>query len=424
MAQQTEIENPPVAPPDTSSHGETRSAAPPPKSRASRFFRDRPAARWFLIAVLIALVIGGYFAWRYFSSYESTDDAQIDGYLYPVSARISGYVSHVYVTDNQIVQPGQVLVEIDPRDYQVAVDQAQAALSDAEATARAAGISVPVASVSTKSQVSTSEAEITNVEAGISAAEQQFEASRAQIVQAQANNTKAQSDLARYKELIAKKEISEQQYDEAVANAASTAAAVQAAQAAEAAANQGVQQARARLAQAQADLRSAQTGPQQVRSTRERALAALATVAEKRAALEQTELNLQYTKITAPIAGEVIRNVEQGMNVQPGQQMLTVAPIEGLWVTADFKETQLKRMRPGQPAEITVDSNGRTYRGHVNSIAGSTGSRLSLLPPENATGNYVKVVQRIPVKITIDQGQNKDQFLRIGMSVEPKVFLK
>lgn len=423
MAQQTEVENPPGNSTANPPNGESHSAAPP-GSRRSRFFRDRPAARWFLIAALIALAIGGYFAWRYFSSYESTDDAQVDGYLYPVSARISGYVSHVYVTDNELVQPGQVLVEIDPRDYQVALDQAQAALSDAEATARAAGITVPVTTVSTNSQVATSEAEITNAEAGISAAQQQFDASRAQLVQAQANNTKAQHDLQRYKELVAKKEISEQQYDEAVANAASTGAAVQAAQAAVAAANQGVQQARARLTQAQADLRAAQTGPQQVRSTRERALAALATVAEKRAAVEQAQLNLQYAKITAPVAGLVIRNVEQGMNVQPGQQLLTVAPIEGLWVTADFKETQLKEMRPGQSAEITVDSNGRQYRGHVNSIAGSTGARLSLLPPENATGNYVKVVQRIPVKITIDPGQNRDEFLRIGMSVEPKVFLK
>ncbi len=423
MAQQTEVENPPGAASENPAHGETHSAAPP-RARAARFFRDRPAARWFLIAILVALAIGGYFAWRYFSSYESTDDAQVDGYLYPVSARISGYVSQVYVDDNQLVKAGQVLVEIDPRDYQVAVDQAQAALSDAEATARAAGITVPVTSISTTSQVSTSEAEVANAQAGIAAAQQQLDASRAQLVQAQANNTKSQNDLARYRQLVQKKEISEQLYDQAVANAASSAASVQAAKAAVAAANQGVQQARARLAQAQADLRSAQTGPQQVRTTRERALAALANVAGKRAALEQAELNLQYTKIVAPVDGLIIRNVEQGMNVQPGQQLLTVAPIEGLWVTADFKETQLKRMRPGQPVEISVDSNGRSYKGRVNSISGSTGARLSLLPPENATGNYVKVVQRIPVKITIDPGQNKDEFLRIGMSVEPKVYLK
>jgi membrane fusion protein (multidrug efflux system) len=423
MAQQTEVENAPVTSPENASHGETHSAAAPP-SGADRFLRGRPKARRYLFAILIALVVAGFFAWRYFSSYESTDDAQVDGYLYPVSARISGYVAKVHVTDNQIVQPGQLLVEIDPRDYQVAVDQAQAALSDAEATARAAGITVPVTSISTSSQVSTSEAEITNAQAGISAAQQQYDASRAQLAQAEANNTKAQNDLARYKQLIATKEISEQLYDQAVANAAAAAAGVEGARASVAGANQAVQQARAHLTQAEANLRTAQTGPQQVRSTRERALAALANVAERRAAVERAELNLQYTKIVAPVAGEVIKNVVEGMNIQPGQQLLTVAPVDNLWVTANFKETQLKSMRSGQRAEIRVDSNGRTYRGHVNSISGSTGARLSLLPPENATGNYVKVVQRIPVKITIDPGQNKDQFLRIGMSVDPKVYIK
>jgi membrane fusion protein (multidrug efflux system) len=424
MAQPTDVANPPAAPPESASHDEARASSQLPKSRASDFFRDRPGARWFLFAALLALAVGGYFAWRYFSSYESTDDAQIDGYLYPVSARISGYVSKVYVTDNQVVKAGQVLVEIDPRDYQVAVDQAQAALADAEATARAAGITVPVTSVSTRSQISTAEAEITNAQAGITAAEQQYAAARANLAANEANNVKAQSDLARYKKLVAQKEISEQLYDQAIANAAATAAAVQAAKASVSAAAQAVDQARAHLAQAEADLRAAQTGPQQVRTTQARAQAALATVAEKRAALEQAELNLQYTKIVAPVDGEVIRNVVVGMNVQPGQQLLTIAPIEGLWVTANFKETQLKNMRPGQSAKVSVDANGRTYKGHVDSIAGSTGARLSLLPPENATGNYVKVVQRIPVKILIDPGQNKDRELRIGMSVEPKVFLK
>jgi membrane fusion protein (multidrug efflux system) len=423
MAQQTNVENLPETSSGSSSHGETSPAAAPP-SRSSRLLRERPKARRYLIGALIVLAVAAFFAWRYFSSYESTDDAQVDGYLYPVSARISGYVSTVYVTDNEIVQQGQALVEIDPRDYQVAVDQAQAALSDAEATARAAGISVPMTSISTSSQVSTSEAQIANVQAGISAAQQQYDASRAQLVQTEANNTKAQNDLARYKQLIATKEISEQQYDQAVANAAAAAAGVEGARASVAAANQAVQQARARLTQAEADLRTAQTGPQLVRSTRERALAALANVAEKRAALERAQLNLQYTKVVAPVAGEVIKNVVVGMNVQPGQQLLTIAPVDNLWVTANFKETQLKNMRPGQQVIISVDSNGREYRGHVNSISGSTGARLSLLPPENATGNYVKVVQRMPVKITIDPGQNKEQFLRIGMSVEPKVYLK
>lgn len=423
MAQQSDIGNPPATSPESPSREGTQTSPPLPGPRG-RFLQERPGARRLLIVALIVLVIGGYFAWRYFSSYESTDDAQIDGHLIPVSARISGYVSKVYVDDNQSVKKGQVLVEIDPRDYQVAVDQAQASLADAEASARAAGITVPITSVSTKSRVANAEAEISNAQAGVSAAQEQSAAAQAKLAAEQANNTKAQSDLVRYKQLIANKEISEQLYDQAVANAAATSAAVEAAKAAVSAAVQQVDQARSRLIQAQADLRAAQTGPQQVRSTRARAQAALATVAEKRAALERAQLNLEYTKIVAPADGEVIKNVEVGMNVQPSQQLLTIAPLEDLWVTANFKETQLKYMRPGQPVKFSVDANGRTYRGRVDSIAGSTGARLSLLPPENATGNYVKVVQRIPVKIDILPGQNKERYLRIGMSVEPKVYLK
>jgi membrane fusion protein (multidrug efflux system) len=424
MAQRTDVELPPNPPAEKSAASETRATAPPSGSERSDFFRERPHARGFLIGAILVLLIGGFFAWRYFSSYESTDDAQIDGHLMPVSARIAGYVAKVNVRDNQYVEAGAVLIEIDPRDYQVAVDQARAALADAEASARALNINVPVASVSTASQVSASEADVQNTEAGIVAAQQQHEAAQAQLAQAEANNVRAQGDLARYKQLVDKQEVSQQLYDQAVAVAATNSAAVAAAKASAAAAAQQVTQARARLTQAQADLRTAQTGPQQVASTRARALGAEAAVQQKRAALEQAELNLQYTKILAPASGVVMKNVEVGMNVQPGQQLASVVPLNDVWVTANFKETQLKHMRPGQRVDLKVDANGRTYKGHVESIAGSSGARLSLLPPENATGNYVKVVQRVPVKIVLDPGQNKDLALRLGMSVEPKVYLK
>ena len=235
---------------------------------------------------------------------------------------------------------------------------------------------------------------------------------------------KAQNDLVRYKQLVDKQEISQQQYDQAVAAAAANAAGVAAAKASAAAAAQQVTQARGRLTQAQANWRSSQTGPSQVASMRARANSADAAAKAKQAALEQAELNLQYTKIIAPATGVVIKNVEVGMNVQPGQQLATVVPLDDVWVTANFKETQLKNMHSGQRAEIKADSNGRVYKGRVDSISGSSGARLSLLPPENATGNYVKVVQRVPVKIVLDPGQNADHSLRIGMSVEPKVFLK
>jgi membrane fusion protein (multidrug efflux system) len=272
--------------------------------------------------------------------------------------------------------------------------------------------------------VSASQADVENAEAGISAAQQQYDAAQAQLGQAQANDVKAQRDLVRYKQLVDKQEISQQAYDQAVAQAKSSAEAVNAARSSASAADQEIHQARAKLLQAQANLRASQTGPQQVAQTRARAESALATVEQKRAALEQARLDLQYTKIASPIEGIVMKSAEVGMNVQIGQQLFTVVPLADVWVTANFKETQLKYMRPGQRAELKVDANGRVYKGHVDSIAGSSGARLSLLPPENATGNYVKVVQRVPVKIVFEPGENSDRYLRLGMSVEPKVFVK
>ena len=377
-----------------------------------------------LILIPLFVVAGSILLWRYFASYESTDDAQVDVHLYPVSARVSGYVVKVNVTDNQYVQQGAVLVEIDPRDYQVAVDKARADLANAEATARSLNISVPITSVSTSSQLTSSASDVENANAGIIAAEKQLAAADAQVEEAEANDLKAQDDLTRYKRLVAHQNVSEQIYDQALAAAKASTAMVAAARANDAAAQQAVQQAKSRLSQAEANQRAAQTGPQQVASTHARALAAVGDVQQKRAALEQAELNLQYTKIIAPVSGEVNKNVVVGLNLQPGQQLLTIVPLGEVWVTANFKETQLKRMKPGQKAEVEVDSNGRTYKAHVDSISGATGPLFSVLPPENATGNYVKVVQRVPVKLVLDQGENRDHQLRPGMSVEPKVYLR
>jgi len=403
---------------------ETHSPASQPPPRPQSLFQREPRARVVAVIAVLLLLVGGYFAYKYFSSYESTDDAQVDGHLMPLSARITGYVIKVNVDDNQYVTAGTVLVEIDPRDYQVAVDNAKAALADAEATARSLNINIPVTSVSTTSQISSSEADVENARAGIVAAQQQYDAAVAQLASAEANDVKAQDDLVRYKQLVEKLEVSQQTYDSALAAAKSSTASVAAANATAASAAQQVTQAKARLATALANLAASHTGPQQVASTRARAQSAEAAVMEKQAALEQAELNLQYTKIMAPVDGVVGKNVEVGMNVQPGQQLLTIVPLSDVWVTANFKETQLKYMKPGQKAEIKVDANGKTYYGHVDSIAGSSGARLSLLPPENATGNYVKVVQRVPVKIVLDPGQDSDHYLRLGMSVEPKVWVK
>jgi membrane fusion protein, multidrug efflux system len=380
--------------------------------------------RILILAIIVVLLVGGVFLWRYLSSYESTDDAQADVHLYPVSARISGYVVKVNADDNQWVQKGTVLVEIDPKDFEVAVAQAQANLANAEATAQSLNITVPITSVNTSSQLKSTASDIDNTKAGIIAAERQLAAAQAQVQQAEANDVKAQDDLHRYKLLVDKREVAEQIYDQALAAAKASTATVAAARANESAAQQFVQQAQSRLVEAEANHQSAETGPQQVSSTRARVRAAIADVQQKRALLEQAQLNLQYTKIVAPVSGEVNKTVVVGMNVQPGQQLLTVVPLDEVWVTANFKETQLRHMRVGQKAEIKIDSTGRTLKGHVDSIAGATGPTFSLLPPENATGNYVKIVQRIPVKIVLEAGENHDRQLRPGMNVVPDVYLK
>ncbi|HLV85993.1 MAG TPA: HlyD family secretion protein [Candidatus Sulfotelmatobacter sp.] len=376
------------------------------------------------VAILLLLVVG-FFVYRYMTSYEATDDAQVDGHINSISARISGHVLKLDVEDYQYVQAGTVLVEIDPADYQIAYDRAKADYEDAQAAAIAAGVTVPITSVNTSSQVSTSAADVNSARAGIQAAKQQFEAAKAQLQEAEANNVKAQNDLGRYKQLVEKQEISQQQYDQATAAAKASEATVAAARASADAAQQQVTQAEGKLAQAEAGYRYASTAPKQMQVTRARAAEALAQAQQKKAALDQAQLNLQYTKITAPVAGIVSnRTVEVGQNVSPGQQLMNVINLDDIWITANFKETQLRNMKIGQKVDIEVDANGRSYKGTVNSIAGASGARFSLLPPENATGNYVKVVQRIPVKIILDQGQNNDHQLRPGMSVEPKVWIR
>jgi membrane fusion protein (multidrug efflux system) len=391
----------------------------PPARRASRNRRNVA-----ILIVVVLLIVGGILLWRYLSSYESTDDAQVDVHLYPVSARVSGYVVRVNVDDNQWVEKGTVLVEIDPKDYEVAVAQAQANLANAEATAQSLNITVPITSVNSSSQLRFTASGIEDANAGVIAAERQLSAAHSQVEAAEANDVRAQDDLHRYKLLVDKREVSQQIYDQALATAKSSTATVSAARASESAARQFVQQAQSRLAQANANHQYAETGPQQVSSTRERVRALIADVGQKRALLEQARLNLGYAKIVAPVSGEVNKTVVVGMNVQDGQQLLTVVPLNEVWVTANFKETQLRHMRVGQKAEIHADASGRTFKGHVDSIAGATGPLFSLLPPENATGNYVKIVQRIPVKIVLEPGENKDRGLRPGMNVVPDVYLQ
>src|ERR1700722_4803627 len=422
--------NEPKTQTDTRVSPPLRPQAPPPPDSEARYQRrsavlNNPRTKLGLGLGGVVFLVAIFFLWRYLASYEATDDAQIDGHVNSVSARVSGHVVKLNVEDNQYVQAGTVLVEIDPADYQVAYDRAKADFEDAQAAAVAAGVNVPITSVNTTSQVSATEADVNSARAGIQVAQQQFEAAKAQLQQAQANNVKAQNDLGRYKQLVDKEEISQQQYDQATAAAKASAAAVEGARATAEAAQQQVTEAQGKLVQAEAGARYAQTAPQQVEIVKAKATSALAEAQRKKADLDQAALNLQYTKIIAPVNGGVSsRTVEVGQNVVPGQELMQLIPLEDVWITATFKETQLREMKIGQPVIIEVDANGRTYNGKVDSIADASGSRFSLLPPENATGNYVKVVQRIPVKIALDPGENKDHLLRPGMSVTPKVWIR
>jgi membrane fusion protein (multidrug efflux system) len=377
--------------------------------------------------IVIAVIAGSVRLYRSYAQWESTDDAQIDGYIYPVNSRIPGFVTRVTVDDNQYVEAGTVLVQLDPKDYEVAVANAKAALANDKANEAALATNVPLTSVNTSTQLSSAEADVENSSAAIVAAQHAFDAAQAALREAEANDLKAQDDVNRYKPLAEKDEIPQQRYTQAVQTEKAAAAAVEAARSSAAAAEQAVAQTRAKLEQTRAQLRYAQTGPQQISVQRSRADAASAETQRAAAILDQAQLNLQYATIVAPISGIVgQRSVQPGQNVSPGQQLMTVVPLESqnIWVTANFKETQLANMRPGQAVKISVDAYGRSYDGHVLNVAGASGARFSLLPPENATGNYVKVVQRLPVKILFENGQDHDHLLRPGMSVVPSVKIK
>jgi membrane fusion protein, multidrug efflux system len=383
-----------------------------------------------MLASAAALLVAGaaYFIRNAFL-YEDTDDAQVDGHVMPLSARIRGQVLKVNFVEGQLVHADDVLVIIDPEDFQVAVDQAQAGLEDAKAAAASSHWNVPITSVTVRSNLDSAETAVANAEAALKAAEHNYESAKAALVQAEANAVKSDADLERYKQLVAKEDISRQLYDQAVAAATGNRAAVTSAQATVQAAEQGVRQSEGKLVQAKADLRTAQTAPQQVSLTVARANAADAQVQQRKAELAQAQLNFSYTIIRSPVTGIIGKKiVEVGQNVSIGQEMLEVVPLDDIWVTANFKETQLEHMRAGQPVKVKVDAYGRTWSGHVTNMGGGTGSVFSLLPPENATGNYVKVVQRVPVRIDFDRVEgadfNAEGLLKPGLSVEPDVSVR
>jgi membrane fusion protein (multidrug efflux system) len=380
-----------------------------------------------IVVVVVVLVLVAVAVWWHSTFSEDTDDAQVNGHLIQVSSRIAGQVLKVDVQENQMVKAGDTIAELDPKDFDVAVENAEAALANARANAAAASVGVPLTTINTGSTLRSSDADVSGARASVQQAQQQLAGAHAMVAQAQANLTKADADLARYKPLVEKDVISKQQFDAAVAAADGAKAALANAQASESAASDGVRAARDHENQSQAQHKAAETGPQQVAVQNARAKAAQAQVEQAQAQLDQAELNLSYTKIVAPVAGIITRkSVEVDQNVSAGQNLLTLVSLEDLWITANFKETQLRHMSAGQAVEIAVDATGKSYHGKVTQIGGATGSVLSLFPPENATGNYVKVVQRIPVRIDFTNLNVEDQnhLLRPGLSVEPKVRVK
>jgi membrane fusion protein (multidrug efflux system) len=402
--------------------------------------RRRRIGRYLVAAaVLVLLCGGGYYLWKYLNTYETTDDAQVDGHINAISGRIAGNVIEVRAEDEQYVNAGDVLVRLDSRDYEVALAKAQADLGDAEAALESSRIDIPITTANTASQLKTATSSRVDATAFVlgsqrqlTAARARLEAAQAQVREAEANYKKASEDVARYKLLVDKNEIPRQQYDTSVTTAAAAQAAIDARSAAVHEAEQNivvaqsaVEQANQRITQADASIESAATAPKQVAVSEARARSASAQVDQKKALVEQAKLNLSYCTIIASVAGIVgKKTVELGQNISPGQQLMALVPLDDIWVIANFKETQLNRMQPGQRVRVAVDAYGREYTGKIVAVGGASGSRFSVLPPENATGNYVKVVQRIPVRINLDAGQNSDHRLRPGMSVDPKVYLE
>lgn len=386
--------------------------SPPPAEPSPTPKPDRRRLRRFVaLAIVVALAVAAGLYWHY-SGIETTDNAQVEGHISPVAARVSGTVTEVLVASNEYVEAGTVLVRLDRSDYEVALKQAEAALAEARAAAQAAETAVPVITATSRSQES-------GAASDLAAAEARLASARARLREAEVRSTLAQQDLDRLEPLIQKDEISRQEYD-----AAKTAA--DAARASRDNAEATVHEAEKAVEAAGARLEAARTAPQQVAIQRARHASEMARVTSAEAAVAAARLDLEHTEIKAPVSGVVSRKgVEIGQVVSAGQPLLALVQLDEIWVVANFKENQLRDIRPGQSVSISVDAyGGRTYRGRVESIAAATGARFSLLPPENATGNFVKVVQRVPVRIFLDEGQDPEHLLRPGMSVEPTVYTR
>lgn len=399
---------------------------PPAEETPARKRGMGPIGWVVLIIILGGALFGGSKLWAYLQSYEDTDDAQIDGDIYSVTSRIGGTLKAVYVQDNQQVKAGQLLAELDERDFGVTVDQAKAAVEEARTQVEAERPNLPIVSISTETTVAATESDTSAFRAQVASAEKDYDSAVADIRKAEADNVKAQADLTRYQQLIAKDEISRQQFDQAQAAAKAAAAQVDLKRALAEASARNVDAARARLKASETRATESQRNrPNQIALQQAILRSRQADTSRQQTMLNQAVLNLSYTKIVAPVDGVIgKKNAEPGQQVSAGQQLMADVPLANLWVTANFKENQLKRMKPGQRVSIHVDAYDKEYEGVVESVAGASGARFSLLPPENATGNYVKVVQRVPVRIRLKEGEDPDHMLRPGMSAEPKVWIE
>jgi membrane fusion protein (multidrug efflux system) len=385
---------------------------------------SRKLSRWLLLLVSAIAAAGASLWWIYSQDYESTDDAQIEGHLDLISARISGTVTYINprVENNQLVEAGTLLMELDPLDYAAELEHAKANLDTRSAEARSAQVTVPIVDASAFGQLRSAEAAKEQALASVESEQANLVAAQHKLQQDEAIHARAERDRVRYEALVEKHEISRSDYDARETEATAAAQAVESDRAAITAREQNIAQARSLVVQREAQIESARIAPQQVTDARAKSESAGGHLEQARADLHTAQLNLSYTKIYAPVSGVIGRKtVELGHRVQPGESLLAIVPLDDIWITANFKETQLRRMRPGEPVTIRVDTFGRDYRGKVESLPGAAGPVFSLFPPENATGNYVKVVQRFPVRIRLDKDQDTERMLRPGMSVEPTV---
>ena len=383
--------------------------------------------RGIILAIIIGvlLIVGCVVWWLYSRTYETTDDAQADAHLNPISARVEGTVKAVYVEDNQAVQAGQPLVDLDTSDLGVKLTQAQADYDQAVAQLNAESPNVPITQTSNSNDITSQQEEVRNADASLSAAVSDYESSVAKLRQAEANNEKSQTDLVRYKELLDKQEIAHSDYDQYLATAKSQQASVNSAAAAAASSQKIIDQRNAQLAQQRSKLsQTSANAPRQVAIKKANIDSRRASVESYKAQLNQARLNVSYCHVVAPVSGIVMqRSAETGARTAAGTQLLVVAQVDALWVTANFKETQLRKMHPGQHVSVKIDALDEAFKGTVEAMPASTGDRASVLPAENATGNYVKVIQRLPVRIHLDKEQKDLDKVRPGMSAQPKVNL-